>query len=403
MSEGDKANTVERKLPVKEELDEAVPPHELLDVSASRAKGELASRGGLANRHLPSLKKTTSMSSASSQDQSLDDSSLDEELPEAVKPPPPAEATQDGQQDQGSRRSAEPQESSLPPHSPPPATSSITQAKLPQPPSYTQATMGSMSHLGSPPPYHHPPIQFASPRQPFTPSYVTSDPSIGLPTRPLGGSTDVQTHQSRSESRPEIPYRHPPPVARVQPVNRAEISESASLAAHLANRTPQQQSLAEQLKALLAERELDSDGSQQRSEREASPSKRSPTSLMEDVRQAVLQADVSSHGVVGQGQVVHPVSSPQRLQSAFYSPGGRESVRDSSGGSPRLGRSSIHASPLSGVSANPSGVVLLSQKPLDSSLPAHKLGPGESMAGSTRFRELRRTLPRYWHDRPKTT
>ncbi|KAK8752257.1 hypothetical protein OTU49_017466 [Cherax quadricarinatus] len=143
MSEGDKANTVERKLPVKEELDEAVPPHELLDVSASRAKGELASRGGLANRHLPSLKKTTSMSSASSQDQSLDDSSLDEELPEAVKPPPPAEATQDGQQDQGSRR------------------------------------------------------------------------------------------------------------------------------------------------------ELDSDGSQQRSEREASPSKRSPTSLMEDVRQAVLQADVS--------------------------------------------------------------------------------------------------------------
>nr|XP_053627338.1 uncharacterized protein LOC128684956 isoform X10 [Cherax quadricarinatus] len=214
------------KLPVKEELDEAVPPHELLDVSASRAKGELASRGGLANRHLPSLKKTTSMSSASSQDQSLDDSSLDEELPEAVKPPPPAEATQDGQQDQGSRR------------------------------------------------------------------------------------------------------------------------------------------------------ELDSDGSQQRSEREASPSKRSPTSLMEDVRQAVLQADVSSHGVVGQGQVVHPVSSPQRLQSAFYSPGGRESVRDSSGGSPRLGRSSIHASPLSGVSANPSGVVLLSQKPLDSSLPAHKLGPG---------------------------
>ena len=52
---------------MKEELDEAVPPHELLDVSASRAKGELASRGGLANRHLPSLKKTTSMSSAGSQ------------------------------------------------------------------------------------------------------------------------------------------------------------------------------------------------------------------------------------------------------------------------------------------------------------------------------------------------
>ncbi|XP_069165706.1 serine-rich adhesin for platelets isoform X4 [Procambarus clarkii] len=400
--EGDKANTVERKLPVKEELDEAVPPHELLDVSASRAKGELASRGGLANRHLPSLKKTTSMSSASSQDQSLDDSSLDDDLPEAVKHPPPAEATQDGQQDQGSRRSAEPQESSLPPHSPPHTTSSTTQAKSPQPPSYTQATMGSVSHLGSPPPYHHPPGQFASPRQPFTSSHILSDPSIGLPMRPLGVGSDAQTHESRSESRPEIPYRHPPPVARVQPVNRAEISESASLAAHLANRTPQQQSLAEQLKALLAERELDSDGTQHRNDREASPSKRSPTSLMEDVRQAVLQADVSpsvstqqywqhlgkkpvisapvplssTAHVVAQGQIVHPVGSPQRSQSAFYSPGGRESLRDSSGGSPRLGRSSIHTSPLGGVSANPSGVVLLSQRPLDSSLPTHKLAPG---------------------------
>ncbi|KAG7156820.1 Neurabin-1-like [Homarus americanus] len=407
-SEGEKANTVERKLPVKEELDEAVPPHELLDVSASRAKGELASRGGLANRHLPSLKKTTSMSSASSQDQSLDDSSLDDDLPEAVKHPP-VEAPPDGQQDQGSRRSAEPQESPLPPHSPPHTTSSITHAKSPQPPSYTQATMGGMSHLGSPPPpYHHPPGQFASPRQPFASSHVMSDPSTGLPTRPLGVGSDAQTHESRSESRPEIPYRHPPPVARVQPVNRAEISESASLAAHLANRTPQQQSLAEQLKALLAERELDSDGTQHR---EPSPSKRSPTSLMEDVRQAVLQADVtlgkkpvisapvplsSTAHVVAQGQAVHPVSSPQRSQSAFYSPvsrgivklisreysghnvtGGRESMRDSNAGSqsPRLGRSSIHASPVSGVSANPSGVVLLSQRPLDSSIPTHKLGP----------------------------
>ncbi|XP_071544343.1 uncharacterized protein Spn isoform X4 [Panulirus ornatus] len=401
-SEGEKANTVERKIPVKEELDEAVPPHELLDVSASRAKGELASRGGLANRHLPSLKKTTSMSSASSQEQSLDDSSLDDDLPEAVKHPP-VEAAQDGQQDQGSRRSAETQESPLPPHSPSHTTSSITYAKSPQPPSYTQATMGNVSHLGSPPPYLHPPGQFGSPRQPFTSSHVSSDPSSGLPTRPLGAGIDSQSHESRSESRPEIPYRHPPPVARVQPVNRAEISESTTLASHLANRTPQQQSLAEQLKALLAERELESDATQQRNDREASPSKRSPTSLMEDVRQAVMQADVtssvhtqqhwqhlgkkpvisapvhlSSTAHVVSGQLVHQVSPPQRSQSSFYSTGGRESVRDSNAGSqsPRIGRGSLHASPGSGVSASPSGVVLLSQRPLDSSLPAHKLAPG---------------------------
>ncbi|XP_066987190.1 uncharacterized protein [Macrobrachium rosenbergii] len=215
------------KLPVKEELDEAVPPHELLDVSASRAKGELAARGGLANRHLPSLKKTTSMSSAGSQDHSLDDSSLDDDLPEAQKHAAAGETSQDTQMDQGSRR-------------------------------------------------------------------------------------EVQ----------------------------GEVS--------------------------------------QKNEREASPSKRSPTSLMEDVRQAVLQADVSSH-VVATGQIVQQVNSPNRSQqSAVYSIGGRDSIRDSNTGSqsPKLGRSSIHASPLSGVSPNPSGVVLLSQRPIDSSLPIQKLVPG---------------------------
>lgn len=46
----DRTATVERKVPVKEELDRAVPPHELLDISASKSKAELATRGALANR-----------------------------------------------------------------------------------------------------------------------------------------------------------------------------------------------------------------------------------------------------------------------------------------------------------------------------------------------------------------
>nr|CAH7758308.1 unnamed protein product [Callosobruchus chinensis] len=45
----DKTATVERKLPIKEEFDSAVPPHELLDISASKSKAELANRGALAN------------------------------------------------------------------------------------------------------------------------------------------------------------------------------------------------------------------------------------------------------------------------------------------------------------------------------------------------------------------
>ncbi|KAK7085676.1 hypothetical protein SK128_014483 [Halocaridina rubra] len=336
-------------IPVKEELDEAVPPHELLDVSASRAKGELAARGGLANRHLPSLKKTTSMSSAGSQDHSLDDSSLDDELPESQKHTATetiADSTttalatttvdtplQDTQPELGSRRSADSLDMTLPTMSsssqtqqpPPPSSShiqntsiniSINQTKTPQPPPpYSQATMGSVNYLGGPPPpYHPPPSQFGAPRQPFAPS----DPSTGLPLRPLGAIVE-HIRDPRGESRPEIPYRHPPPVARVQPVNRAEISESSTLAAHLANRTPQQQSLAEQLKALLAERDVHGEPTQ-RNDRDSSPSKRSPTSLMEDVRQAVLQADVSSHIVSTVGQAVQQISSPNRSQSSgFYS------------------------------------------------------------------------------------
>lgn len=59
----EKVATVERKLPVKEELDRAVPPHELLDVSLSKSKAELAARG-LVTRQLPTnvLRKSLSNS-----------------------------------------------------------------------------------------------------------------------------------------------------------------------------------------------------------------------------------------------------------------------------------------------------------------------------------------------------
>ena len=67
-----KTATVERKLPIKEEFDNAVPPHELLDISASKSKAELANRGALANRQLPSGKKG-SLSNSSS-DYGLDES-----------------------------------------------------------------------------------------------------------------------------------------------------------------------------------------------------------------------------------------------------------------------------------------------------------------------------------------
>lgn len=60
--EDDKTATVERKVPLKDELDAAVPQHELLDTAVNKSKSDLVSRG-LAKR-LPSGKKSLSNSSS---------------------------------------------------------------------------------------------------------------------------------------------------------------------------------------------------------------------------------------------------------------------------------------------------------------------------------------------------
>ncbi|XP_059615405.1 uncharacterized protein LOC132260975 isoform X3 [Phlebotomus argentipes] len=90
--EGEKTATVERKLPLKDELDTAIPQHELLDNSANKCKSGLgertanksylhvlnssSSRGGLSKRQLPSGKKSLSSSSS---DCALDETTDEEE------------------------------------------------------------------------------------------------------------------------------------------------------------------------------------------------------------------------------------------------------------------------------------------------------------------------------------
>ncbi|XP_055707685.1 neurabin-1 isoform X3 [Phlebotomus papatasi] len=74
--EGEKTATVERKLPLKDELDTAIPQHELLDNSANKCKSGLASRGGLSKRQLPSGKKSLSSSSS---DCALDETTDEED------------------------------------------------------------------------------------------------------------------------------------------------------------------------------------------------------------------------------------------------------------------------------------------------------------------------------------
>ncbi|KAL0271292.1 UNVERIFIED_CONTAM: hypothetical protein PYX00_008431 [Menopon gallinae] len=86
--DGDKTATVERKMPIKEELDRAVPQHELLDSSIIKAKGELGTKGGLANRQLPSGKKSLSNSSS---EYGLDGSDVEENAREKESPLPAQE------------------------------------------------------------------------------------------------------------------------------------------------------------------------------------------------------------------------------------------------------------------------------------------------------------------------
>lgn len=60
----DKTATVERKVPLKDELDAAVPQHELLDTAVNKSKSDLVSRGGLSKR-LPSVGKKSLSNSSS--------------------------------------------------------------------------------------------------------------------------------------------------------------------------------------------------------------------------------------------------------------------------------------------------------------------------------------------------
>lgn len=73
-----KTATVERKLPAKDELDAVVPPHDLLDNSANRSKGDLVARSLMgAKRQVPSNIKSKSKGNSvsnSSSDCGLNDS-----------------------------------------------------------------------------------------------------------------------------------------------------------------------------------------------------------------------------------------------------------------------------------------------------------------------------------------
>ncbi|KAG5681654.1 hypothetical protein PVAND_011068 [Polypedilum vanderplanki] len=83
--EDGKTATVERKIPVKDEFDTAIPKHELLDSSVNKAKSDLVSRGALANRQLP--KKLGNSNSSSNGTLDLDESEEEQNIDAANNNP----------------------------------------------------------------------------------------------------------------------------------------------------------------------------------------------------------------------------------------------------------------------------------------------------------------------------
>lgn len=75
--EDGKTATVERKIPVKDEFDTAIPKHELLDSSANKSKSDLVSRGALANRQLPKKLGSSNSSSNGTLDESEEEQNID--------------------------------------------------------------------------------------------------------------------------------------------------------------------------------------------------------------------------------------------------------------------------------------------------------------------------------------
>lgn len=75
--EDGKTATVERKIPVKDEFDTAIPKHELLDTSVNKSKSDLVSRGALANRQLPKKMGSCNSSSNDTLDESEEEQNID--------------------------------------------------------------------------------------------------------------------------------------------------------------------------------------------------------------------------------------------------------------------------------------------------------------------------------------
>ncbi|PSN37471.1 hypothetical protein C0J52_22173 [Blattella germanica] len=295
--DGDKTATVERKMglvtddltaqmPVKEELDRAVPPHELLDVSASKAKAELATRGGLAGRQLPSSKKGSGGLSSSS---SFSSQQQQQQHYNATSPHMTTQQTITKTQHQQHHMHFQTATSPSSLHSPSSAT------VLP----HTTATAlySHVTHMPTSQPLHH-----------FHPHQQT--PS----SHPHG---IAQSHHAMTGVASQHQPSPDPWMGRNKgPAPTYPIGPARGLAGPPA-------SLAEQLKQVLAERERRISGGDQASSREGSGdfselNKGVSQSLAEEIRQAVNEANARVKKVPISTSLIPPsTQTPWQPQSSL--------------------------------------------------------------------------------------
>ncbi|XP_043192403.1 uncharacterized protein LOC122365332 isoform X1 [Amphibalanus amphitrite] len=214
----------QRRPDTREELDRAVPPHELLDTSASRSRAQLASKGGLSQRHPPNLKRNTSNSSSGSMEQSFNESGQGVEYPDILVNATPRSSLRHqhqgpvpqlppaGRRDSGLQPLGIPIPPSASQQSPPRPAG---RAPMPAPPHGGPAQLESLSppRGGGRPeiPYREPPAPLPSPRAagpPVPPGGLREDlsdpqagsPSGGDPKMPRGLMDELRNvvHDSRT-------------------------------------------------------------------------------------------------------------------------------------------------------------------------------------------------------------
>ncbi|XP_025836703.1 uncharacterized protein LOC108734606 isoform X3 [Agrilus planipennis] len=307
--DADKTATVERKLPIKEELDKAVPPHELLDISASKSKAELATRGALANRQLPTAKKG-SLSNSSS-DYGLDDScnsgdemSTHSPHMDLKRSDPKDYSSESGNYSSESRGSTE--RNSLPLARPTSLNTydSNTYTVHQSSHSHTQYSAQSL--------YYNSQTTYGYSQGPVAAHQVNKEP-IAIAQAPVVGANVVYARVQKGHQHQSSP----------DPWATATTNKAASIG--LGPPT----SLAEQLKQVLAEREkrIDSGSVTSSTDDLTEKSKSTAQHLLEEIRQAVNEAN--ARGTVPwqqQGATSPTPPSPSSLSSGSVSPSRHDST-----------------------------------------------------------------------------